>query len=360
KVKPRFEEKQIVGRNHRKIKKKIRETDDRQEAKEKEVYQKIEVSGEAEVQKARAVMGKKEFKVIFLNMHGDFRNKINKYSPFRIFLNKQKADIIGCCETKLVGNLKQGCIDDIKIIHQLSYYRALTSEIKPSNGMCMIIDSTQEHKSLRYAILLMGDMNARTKYTGDKVNNQNGNRLMERCQRNALLILNIENCKGQRTFHANKTEAKIFSIVDYAIVNIHEFWEESRIKMEVLKQHVASDHYPIMCTFEQGKTGNTRSMRLHAPYHCRVKLAGNRRPETEELHNILEEINKKIQMNEHESERVNDLIEKYQNEQQKQSQKEIERLLNKIQEQHKKRNDFEVYKRIRLEDKGEWFPVYDE
>ncbi|ETO02639.1 hypothetical protein RFI_34779 [Reticulomyxa filosa] len=262
-------------------------------------------------------------------------------------------------------------------------------------------------------------MNARTKYTGDKVNNQNGNRLMERCQRNALLILNIENCKGQRTFHANKTEAKIFSIVDYAIVNIHEFWEESRIKMEVLKQHVASDHYPIMCTFEQGKTGNTRSMRLHAPYHCRVsnetkriqraakafveimetkrkenmdgitvkeryniimeelyktlidrkvitfrknptELAGNRRPETEELHNILEEINKKIQMNEHGSERVNDLIEKYQNEQQKQSQKEIERLLNKIQEQHKKRNDFEVYKRIRLEDKGEWFPVYDE
>ncbi|ETO20071.1 hypothetical protein RFI_17147 [Reticulomyxa filosa] len=415
----------------------------------------------------------KKFCIIFLNMHGDYRNKMRKLSPFKIFMNNQKADIIGCCETKVVEKIKDQKIDGIKIIHQPSYYRAATSEMKPSNGMCMMISEADNQEiqinkyasnyistaiferipmvvifvyispmdrinaihidkawndvqgvveifqKLQYAIIIMGDFNARVKQTGDAINNQSGSRLIEWCERGNLKILNIEQCRGQRTFHANKSEVKIFSIVDYAIVNRHEFWTRSGIKMEVLKQYVASDHYPIRCTFQQDRVDQNKKMvKLHVPYYCRVSsereqmqeavrefvkemeirekenskgstvkeryntimmalykaLIGksvitlkknpieerkNGRTGEEGLCEILEEINEEIRTSEHGTEKVKELIGKYQTEQVKQNQKEILRMVGRAREAYEQKNDFEVYRSLRQDGDGEWFPIYE-
>ncbi|ETO05394.1 hypothetical protein RFI_32001, partial [Reticulomyxa filosa] len=265
-----------------------------------------------------------EYKIIFVNVHGDFRNKLNKYSPFRIFLNKQKMDIMGCCETKIAGILKIGQIDNVRLVHQPSYYRASTSEMKPSNGMCVLYTKDFEQRvqinryatdflttaiveeirtvvifvyvppmdrinalhvdrawkeldevveifqTLQYAILIMGDLNARNKETGDTMNNQSGKRLIDWCRQKAMRILNIEQCKGERTFHADKPATKVSSIVDYAIVNDHPSWKEKEVKIEVLQQYVASDHYPIKCTIK-GRVGlKGKSTKLHVPYTCKI------------------------------------------------------------------------------------------
>ncbi|ETO01792.1 hypothetical protein RFI_35649 [Reticulomyxa filosa] len=46
-------------------------------------------------------------------------------------------------------------------------------------------------------------------------------------------------------------QAKVFSVMDYEIVNEHDFWQKAEPKMEVIKQYVASDHYTIKCTFKE-------------------------------------------------------------------------------------------------------------
>ncbi|ETO34341.1 hypothetical protein RFI_02751 [Reticulomyxa filosa] len=357
--------------------------------------------------------------IIFLNIHGDFKNKMRRYSPFQHFLATYHTDVIGCCETKLKAQTTNTETEHSIITFQPSYYRA-SSQMKPSNGMCTFIhkrlvnsirinEYASEHittvimkdiplvvifvyipstdrineeyidktlmelvqlielfQHMSYAILIMGDLNARMKETGDTVQNATGQRVIEICKKQLLCILNSIHCKGQRTFHANKAKNEAASIVDYAIRSQHELWEQVKIEMNVINEYTGSDHFPIRCRLQSGDQIQIRRSIVKIPFRVSVRRNDEMVRKTAEdfgrnLMKVLDtkDDRKKPKPNDT-GQKIKDLICEYNQIQNEILENEIKMILHKVQIAYNKNEPHNVYKIIKGLDPVRTFSLHDE